>query len=253
MQGETGIVHVVSSLPLELSGNVLGQSLIFHQESDNTQDRYALFAIDAEQEIGATDFTIHGTAPDHGSFEINQKIVIQPGIFTYEIVSGVDPSTIEDHSMSHDQQALAGINQSSSVRTWGIGCLIQLMNPVSYLLLGIVGHIMELNTKTSILALILGCYANNVNIYAAADGTVLFAGDLPIHEMHTIIDHGWGVYSTYSHQSQILINSGQEVKRGDLIGLIGNTGRSVGPHLHWEIKVNGIYVNPMSWLNNKYP
>jgi murein DD-endopeptidase MepM/ murein hydrolase activator NlpD len=97
------------------------------------------------------------------------------------------------------------------------------------------------------------CSAENLNIYAAADGQVVFAGELPIHGNHTIIDHGWGVYSTYSHQSQILVSPGQNVKRGDLIGIIGTTGRSVGPHLHFEIKINGIYVNPMTWLSKVFP
>ena len=95
--------------------------------------------------------------------------------------------------------------------------------------------------------------ANNINIYAAADGKVLFCSELPIHGLHTIIDHGWGVYSTYSHQSQAVVTVGQEVKRGEVIGLIGNSGRSAGPHLHWEIRVNGIYVDPNTWLKTDFP
>ena len=97
------------------------------------------------------------------------------------------------------------------------------------------------------------CLADNINIYAAADGKVIFAAELPIHGNYTVIDHGWGVYTSYSHQSQLLVEVGQEVKRGDLIGLIGNTGRSVGPHLHWEVIINSTYVDPMSWLSTQYP
>ena len=95
--------------------------------------------------------------------------------------------------------------------------------------------------------------ASNINIYATADGTVLFAGELPIHGNFTVIDHGWGVYTSYSHQSQLLVSAGQEVKRGDTIGLIGTTGRSVGPHLHWEVIINSVYVNPITWLNTQFP
>ena len=97
------------------------------------------------------------------------------------------------------------------------------------------------------------CTANNINIYAAANGTVLFAQELPIHGNFTVINHGWGVYTSYSHQSQLLVTAGQEVNRGDLIGLIGNTGRSVGPHLHWEVIVNSTYVNPVTWLGTQFP
>ena len=97
------------------------------------------------------------------------------------------------------------------------------------------------------------CTANNINIYASADGTVIFADLLPIHGNFTVIDHGWGVYTPYSHQSQLLVSVGQEVKRGDLIGLIGSTGRSVGPHLHWEVIINSTYVNPVTWLGTQFP
>ena len=83
--------------------------------------------------------------------------------------------------------------------------------------------------------------------------SVLFCSELLIHGLHTIIDHGWGVYSTYSHQSQAVVTVGQEVKRGEVIGLIGNSGRSAGPHLHWEIRVNGIYVDPNTWLKTDFP
>ena len=68
-----------------------------------------------------------------------------------------------------------------------------------------------------------------------------------------MIDHGWGVYTSYSHQSQLLLSAGQTVKRGDTIGLIGSTGRSVGPHLHWEVIVNSVYVNPVTWLSTQFP
>ena len=64
----------------------------------------------------------------------------------------------------------------------------------------------------------------------------------------TFIDHGWGVYSAYYHQKEINVGVGQQVQAGQLIGQIGATGRVTGPHLHWEIWVNGIQVNPLDWL-----
>lgn len=97
------------------------------------------------------------------------------------------------------------------------------------------------------------CLADNINIYAAADGTVVFAQELPIHGNFTVIDHGWGVYTTYSHQTQQVVKAGDTVKRGQLIGLIGSTGRSVGPHLHFEVIINGVYVNPLTWLSTTFP
>jgi murein DD-endopeptidase MepM/ murein hydrolase activator NlpD len=91
------------------------------------------------------------------------------------------------------------------------------------------------------------------DIYAAAPGKVIFAGPLTVRGNATIIDHGWGVYTGYYHQKEIDVAVGQQVQAGQLIGQIGATGRVTGPHLHFEIWVNGIQVNPVEWLNRTFP
>jgi murein DD-endopeptidase MepM/ murein hydrolase activator NlpD len=68
-----------------------------------------------------------------------------------------------------------------------------------------------------------------------------------------LIDHGLGLFSGYWHQSEIVVVEGQEVQAGELIGLIGNTGLSTGPHLHWELRLNGIAVNPVQWVKETIP
>jgi murein DD-endopeptidase MepM/ murein hydrolase activator NlpD len=98
------------------------------------------------------------------------------------------------------------------------------------------------------------CFVDHpFDIYAAAPGKVIFTGSLTVRGNATFIDHGWGIYSAYYHQKEIDVTVGQQVQAGQLIGLIGGTGRVTGPHLHWEIWVNGIQVSPFDWLNNTYP
>jgi murein DD-endopeptidase MepM/ murein hydrolase activator NlpD len=92
-----------------------------------------------------------------------------------------------------------------------------------------------------------------LNIYASAPGTVIFAGPLEIKGGFTVIDHGWGIYSGYAHQSEFFVKPGDWVEAGQLIGIIGNTGRSIGPHLHWEIWVNGVPVDPLDWVDRVFP
>jgi murein DD-endopeptidase MepM/ murein hydrolase activator NlpD len=92
-----------------------------------------------------------------------------------------------------------------------------------------------------------------LNIYAAASGKVVFTGLLVVRGNTTIVDHGWGIYTCYYHQSQILVKVGDQVQQGQLIGQIGATGRVTGPHLHFEVWVNGIQVSPIAWLSNVYP
>ena len=91
------------------------------------------------------------------------------------------------------------------------------------------------------------------DIYAAARGTVVFAGPLEVRGNATFIDHGWGIYTAYFHQKEIDVSVGQQVQAGQLIGQIGATGRVTGPHLHFEVWVNGIQVDPLDWLNQSYP
>lgn len=254
MQGEAAFIHIRTPYSLTLHGNVLGQNLTFHHDSTDSADQYGFFAIDALQDTGLVNLTLAGNDEENNSFEINQKIVIEPGLFTYEVVSGVDPSTLEDHSNQVDQDALAELTESSADRTWGNRMSYPVDSPCIVSNFGNRRTYNDGNYRNFHSGVDFGvCSANNINIYAAADGKVLFAQELPVHGLHTVIDHGWSVFSTYSHQSELFVTPGQEVKRGELIGHIGNTGRSVGPHLHWEIKVNGIYVNPMTWVNYDMP
>lgn len=92
-----------------------------------------------------------------------------------------------------------------------------------------------------------------LQIFAPAAGRVVFAAPLTVRGYATIIDHGLGVYSGFWHQSQILVNVGDMVTQGQVIGLVGGTGRVTGAHLHWEVWVNGVQVNPIDWLNQTYP
>lgn len=90
-------------------------------------------------------------------------------------------------------------------------------------------------------------------IVASSNGRVVFARQLDIHGNHVVIDHGWGIFSAYSHLSVLYVVPGQFVLQGDIIGLSGNTGRSTGPHLHWEIAVNGVWVDPVRFREVKLP
>lgn len=90
-------------------------------------------------------------------------------------------------------------------------------------------------------------------VHAMAAGTVVFAGRLDIRGNYVVIDHGYGVYSGYAHFSQTHVTRGQTVAAGQIIGMSGNTGRSSGPHLHWEMVVNGEWVDGVAFLNMWLP
>jgi murein DD-endopeptidase MepM/ murein hydrolase activator NlpD len=85
-------------------------------------------------------------------------------------------------------------------------------------------------------------------IKAADDGIVVMAGPNGGYGNWTLIDHGGGLATGYGHQSSIGVSRGQRVSRGAVIGRVGSTGASTGPHLHWEVRVNGNPVDPMRWV-----
>jgi len=89
------------------------------------------------------------------------------------------------------------------------------------------------------------------DVYATGDGTVIESGwNSGGFGNYIVIDHGYGLQSTYGHLSQIKVAKGLNVKRGDLIGLSGNTGTSSGPHLHYQINQFGEHKNPVNFFNN---
>ena len=90
-------------------------------------------------------------------------------------------------------------------------------------------------------------------ILAPAPGIVVLAEPLFVRGGAVIIDHGAGVYSNFWHMSRIDVQVGDVVKEGDQLGLVGTTGLSTGAHLHWEIRVDGIAVDPMQWTEQMFP
>lgn len=85
-------------------------------------------------------------------------------------------------------------------------------------------------------------------VHAPAAGTVVTAGDLGDHGVGVVIEHGEEIRTQYGHLSRVAVQKGQVVTRGALIGYSGNTGRTTGPHLHYEVLVKGRAVNPRTFI-----
>jgi murein DD-endopeptidase MepM/ murein hydrolase activator NlpD len=86
-------------------------------------------------------------------------------------------------------------------------------------------------------------------ILAPAEGTVRFAGNKEGGFGYTVeIDHGYGYLTRFAHASRLLVNPGERVQRGQVIALVGATGRTTGPHLHYEVEVHGRRVDPVPFM-----
>ena len=88
------------------------------------------------------------------------------------------------------------------------------------------------------------------SIYATKAGTVIVSSyDAGGYGNYVQIDHGGGNYTLYGHMSSIAVSVGQKVSKGQTIGYVGSTGNSTGPHLHWEVTVNGVRQNPLNYAS----
>lgn len=92
-----------------------------------------------------------------------------------------------------------------------------------------------------------------IPVMASGPGVVAFAGTLDIRGNYVMIDHGWGVMSGYAHLSQVHVTNGQEITKGQIIGMVGDTGRTSGPHFHWEMGVNGEWVDTVQMITMWMP
>jgi murein DD-endopeptidase MepM/ murein hydrolase activator NlpD len=87
-------------------------------------------------------------------------------------------------------------------------------------------------------------------VYAPANGKVSFTGTDGGYGLCIVLNHGNGITTRYAHLNRTGVKVGQNVSRGEMIGLMGNTGRSTGPHLHYEVRLNGVFVNPERFILN---
>jgi murein DD-endopeptidase MepM/ murein hydrolase activator NlpD len=251
IQGRTTTITVKTTQPVTVNGTLAGQTLHFFELDEGHY--VALAGISAIQETGLSDISLQLTPSSGSPFDIQQMIFLSPGLFTNESVVGVDASTIDPDVILQEDQTLADLQMITPVRHWTGTFKWPVDEPCPSSRFGNrrsynSGQYFYFHT-----GLDFTVCAQNLNIYATAPGTVIFNGPLEIKGVYTVIDHGWGVYSGYAHQAESYVNSGDFVEAGQLIGIIGNTGRSVGPHLHWEIWVNGIQVDPLDWVSNTYP
>lgn len=86
------------------------------------------------------------------------------------------------------------------------------------------------------------------DIVAAADGEITFAGEMGGYGNYIVIEHQNGVETSYAHCSRIAVTVGDYVKKGQVIGYVGSTGNSTGPHLHFEVKKDGEFLNPIDYV-----
>lgn len=256
LQGETSVIRVVTTQPVELSGSLAGYDLHFFPESTDagTHTYIAMQGVHVMADPGIYPFTLQGKLEDGSLFSFEQMLILQPLGYINESIEGVDAATIDPAVTKPEEDKFKEIISKITPEKYWTGVWTcpgydptwitstfgnrRSYNggPYSYFHSGI-----DYGGGTGL------------EIKAPAAGVVVFAEPLTVRGNATIIDHGWGVYSGFWHQSEFRVKVGDRIEAGQVIGLVGGTGRVTGPHLHWEVLVNGVHVDPYTWLNKTFP
>ena len=258
-QGGTGVIKVKALPGVTLGGVLVDHSLNFFPDEDGTQ--IALQGVHALLEPGVYPLRLEATLPDGSKQAYEQLILIISGNYPDDPLLYVDAATIEPTSTEAELQELMNLTSPATPTRLWVGDFIspaiayaestyftsRYGNRRTY-----IGQGTNLQVNGFHTGLDFGG-GDGLAITAPATGRVVFAGPWTVRGNATVIDHGWGVYSGFWHQSMIQVQVGQMVEQGDVIGLVGGTGRVTGAHLHWELWVNGIQVDPLDWLIQAYP
>ena len=252
-QGQVGLVHVHGE------GIAGARARLFNDLVDffpiDGDGFYGLLAVNMEQNPRTYDMTIFAWYEDNRRVNLVIPVEVTRGQFIrQDITMAPDRAYLVDAEIERGELArLESIfNQYTTERLWdekGFQMPIlssQLTSPFGAFR-NFNGILQTRHTGWDIRTTL------GIPVMASADGVVAFAGRLDIRGNLVVLDHGFGVYSTYSHLSQIHVTRGQTIVKGQIIGVTGDTGRSSGPHFHWEIAVNGDFVDSIQFTQTWLP
>ena len=254
VQGHTSVMRVAAPDGTEITGSLGDYPLHFFTQNGETF--LALQGLHAKESIGLTQLSLSGTLPDGTPFSHTQMVEVFSGNYHFEKIIGVPAQTVGVEITEEETQTLKEYtDQATGVKYWSGDFFEPVPSYRSGAYASYYGGRRSYNGSGYYYFHSGLDYFGQLgeDIYATAPGKVVYTGSLLLHGNTSLIDHGWGVYTLYAHQSEILVQVGQQVNAGQLIGRVGTTGRSTGPHLHWEVWVGGLQVDPLDWLENTYP
>jgi murein DD-endopeptidase MepM/ murein hydrolase activator NlpD len=254
IQGRTMLVEVEGEEALDLTGWFLDQRLAFVKEDGRY---WALAGVDAMTPPGGYPAVLTATELDSGDqLTMQQVFTVTAGTFpTYNVVIPADRQELLDSDLAQaERQKLDGVFKAvSEERLWEGEFRLPLKGEPR--VSAPFGQRRSYNggPVTSYHSGIDYSADKGEPVRAPITGTVVLAEPLQVRGKVVILDHGLGVFSGFWHLSRIDVEVGQVVGTGERVGLVGNSGLSTGPHLHWEMRVRGVPVKPLQWMRQTFP
>ncbi|MCB9451724.1 MAG: LysM peptidoglycan-binding domain-containing protein [Anaerolineaceae bacterium] len=248
VEGQTGRFRLTTAVSSSVSGTFLDRTLNVASEQNNTVHTILVgVPVFTQAGIYPLALTVTGDSGQSVSFSVNIEIV--PGLYGSEEINLLsdrsdllDP-VVENAEMELLQRVMGGFTPTHYFSgAMGLPAAAPVVSVFGTRRAYNGGNYDRFHSGTDFAG------APGTPILAAASGYVVMADSLNVRGNATIIDHGWGVYTGYWHQTEQYVHVGDFVTAGQVIGTIGATGRVTGAHLHWEMWVNGVAVDPMQWV-----
>jgi murein DD-endopeptidase MepM/ murein hydrolase activator NlpD len=252
VEGQTGRIRLTTTVPMTINGLFLDRGIVDAAEQSNTVHTILVgVPIFTVAGVYPCSLTLTDTAGQSTSLTVNIQIV--DGNYGSEYINLLaDRTNLLDPTVENNEQTqvAAIMSKFTPTRYWngplGLPAAAPIVSPFGRKRAYDGGPFDHFHSGTDFGG------AAGTPILAAAAGTVVFAGPLDVRGNATIIDHGWGIFTGYWHQTEQYVHVGDLVSAGQAIGTIGSTGRVTGPHLHWELWVNGVPVDPMQWVRQSF-
>jgi murein DD-endopeptidase MepM/ murein hydrolase activator NlpD len=253
IQGDTFLIEVTSEEPVTVRASLAGVEPVFIEMDEGLQMGYG--GINALTEVGVYPLTMEFTNSEGDTYRFDQYVMISSGNYVSDKPLQVDPASVGTEAEQAENVKFKEIVAPvTPVQQWS-GLWYSPAQDADCIISSF-GSRRTYNDDPRLYyhtGLDLG-YCKGVDVYAPAGGTVVgIFPDQVVRGNAIVIDHGLGVYTIYMHLASILIEEGAKVEPGQLIGIIGTTGRSTGPHLHFEVDIHGTPVNPLTWLRKEFP
>ncbi|HJN42321.1 MAG: LysM peptidoglycan-binding domain-containing M23 family metallopeptidase [Anaerolineales bacterium] len=251
-QGRTLSLSLPVAIITNISGTLGAGEILFFSEGEHY---YGLVGVDALAVPGSVQLSLHANDGGGASYHYARTLTVVDGSYSYEdiVLSASVTDLLSDPTVTaNERQLLADTVSPVTVARYWQG---HFQRPAGG------GITSDFGTRRSYNGGGYNSYHGGVDfsaqggtaVRAPAPGRVVLAQRLHVRGNVIIIDHGLGVYSALLHQEQIYVGVGDTVTAGQHIGEIGATGLVTGPHLHWEMYLGGLRVDPMQWTQVALP
>lgn len=256
IQGRTLVVKVTLSEPetVTLTGNFEGRPLFFGRTNDYF---WTIIAIHALAQPNIYPITFTATLADGTTVTTFENVTVVEGPYGLENIQFDDSrgELLDAELIRLEQEKLTNLWSQISSRPRWTGPFWYPVERRSLRITSNFGTRRSYNDSSEVSFHGGTDFGGGIGvpIYAPAAGTVVLAEMLTVRGKAVLIDHGLGLFSGYWHLSRLAVTEGEEVQPGHLIGYMGDTGLVTGPHLHWEIRLTGIAVDPLQWVQQSIP